>query len=478
MNKKVASGLFWKLLENGGSQAVQFVVSVILARLLSPREYTVIAIIMIFTTIANVLVQNGFATALIQRKDADGVDFSSVFFLNLFSSLVVYIFMFLLSPVIARFYHQPQMVKIFRVMSVIVFPGAIISVQNAYVAKKMEFRSLFISTLFAAIFSGGVSIFMAMKGMGVWALVWQQIVYYVVLMMVLFVTIDWLPSFVCDFERLGEMFQFGWKLLCASLIDTIFNNLQGLVMGRVYSDDVLGNYNRGEQFPKLIVTNLGAAMQSVLLPVMAEKQDERLWVKSMLRKSITLSSYIVLPMMAGMAAVADTLIAVLLGPKWSGSVIFLQLMCASYAFWPIHIANLQALNAVGKSDMFLKLEIIKKALSLVVLVIGISYGAVALIALKAVADFLCTFINAWPNKKILHYSIWEQWRDIMSSVVISLLMGMAVYASGRIFSFGVIRLGIQIFVGIVVYILLSMWTKNESFLLLVETMRKGKGSSE
>ena len=211
---------------------------------------------------------------------------------------------------------------------------------------------------------------------------------------------------------------------------------------------------------------------------MAEKQDERLQVKSMLRKSITLSSYIVLPMMAGMAAVADTLIAVLLGPKWSGSVIFLQLMCASYAFWPIHIANLQALNAVGKSDMFLKLEIIKKALSLVVLVIGISYGAVALIALKAVADFLCTFINAWPNKKILHYSIWEQWRDIMSSVVISLLMGMAVYVSGKIFSFGVIRLGIQIFVGIVVYILLSMWTKNESFLLLVETMRKGKGSSE
>lgn len=471
---KIISGLFWKVLENGGSQGVQFIVSILLARLLSPKEYSIIALITIFITIANVLVQNGFATSLIQKKEADTIDFSSVLCLSLVTASIVYLLIFCLAPWIAIFYQKPILKSVLRITSITMFPGAVISVQNAYVSKKMEFRSLFLSTLLAAILSGGISIFIASYGMGVWALVWQQILYYFILMITLFITVDWKPRFICDMTRLQGLFAFGWKILIASLIDTIFNNMQGLVMGRIYNEKTLGNYNRGEQFPKIIVLNISMAIQSVMLPVMSAKQDNKIEIRGILRRSIIMSSYLVLPMMIGMIAVANNLIYWLLGEQWSGAVIFLQLMCLAYIFWPIHIANLQALNAMGRSDIFLKLEIAKKIVGLIAFFIGIMQGAIILITMKALADFLCTFINAYPNKKLLQYSIWEQWRDILPSIFISVLMGIAVYLVGTYMKMGFMALLVQVLVGIVVFILLSMITKNESFLILKDLVWKKK----
>lgn len=468
---KVLNGLFWKVMENGGAQGVQFLVSIFLARLLSPAEYGVVAIITIFITIANVMVQNGFGTALIQKQQADEVDFSSVFYLNLLVAAGIYVILFFAAPYIADFYQNPEMTALIRALSVILFPGAVTSVQSAFVSRKMEFKGLFLATLGASVLSGIVSISMAYSGLGVWALAGQQISYYFGLMIVLFITISWKPQFLFSIERLKSMFSFGWKLLCASLLDTVFNNIQGLVMGKIYNEEVLGYYNRGEQFPKLIVNNLGAAIQSVMLPALSANQDDLERVKSMLRRSIMTSSYLVLPMMAGMIAVADNLILALLGPKWSGSVIFLQIMCIAYSFWPIHIVNLQALNAVGRSDIFLKLEIIKKTIGVIVLLIGIRYNAVVMVALKAAADFLCTFINAWPNKKLLNYSIFEQWKDILPSVFLSAVMGVAVYGIGLLVHGVWLCLLVQIFSGIIVYAVLSWIIKPEVFCYLWETMK-------
>ena len=259
------------------------------------------------------------------------------------------------------------------------------------------------------------------------------------------------------------MFAFGWKLLCASLIDTIFNNIHGLIMGKIYNEGVLGNYNRGDQFPKLIVNNLSAAIQSVMLPVLAASQHDLARVKSMLRRSIVTSSFLVLPMMAGMIAVADSLVLALLGEKWMSCVPYLRIMCVAYSFWPIHIANLQALNAVGRSDIFLKLEVIKKAVGLVVLLIGIRYGAITLVALKAVADFICTFINAWPNKKLLNYSIGEQWIDILPSIVVSCLMGIIVYGIQFVVHGAWLCLIVQMAAGVAVYAGLAWMFRLESF---------------
>ena len=468
---KVLNGLFWKVMENGGAQGVQFLVSLFLARLLSPAEYGVVAIITIFITIANVIVQNGFGTALIQKHQADEVDFSSVFYLNLLVAAGIYVMLFFAAPYIAEFYQNPEMTALIRVLAIILFPGAVTSVQSAFVSRKMEFKGLFLATLGASVLSGIVSVGMAYSGFGVWALAGQQISYYFGLMMILFITISWKPQFLFSIERLKSMFSFGWKLLCASLLDTVFNNIQGLVMGKIYNEEVLGFYNRGEQFPKLIVNNLGAAIQSVMLPALSVNQNDLDRVKSMLRRSIMTSSYLVLPMMAGMIAVADNLILALLGPKWSGSVIFLQIMCIAYSFWPIHIVNLQALNALGRSDIFLKLEIIKKTIGVIVLLIGIRYNAVVMVALKAAADFLCTFINAWPNKRLLNYSIFEQWKDILPSVFLSVVMGAAVYGIGLIVPGVWLCLLVQILSGIVVYAVLSWIMKPEVFCYLWETMK-------
>lgn len=468
---KVLKGLFWKLMENGGAQGVQFLVSILLARMLSPEEYGVVGVILIFVTIANVLVQNGFSIALIQKKEVDERDFSSVFYFNMAVSSLLYAVLFFLAPWIGVFYSNSEMAVIIRVLAVVLFPGGIISIQNAYVSRKLEFKGLFISSFVASILSGGVSIFMAYKSWGVWALVWQQIAYYFFYMFILFCTVSWKPRILFSLQRIKTLLAFGWKLLCAAFLDTIYNNVYGLVIGKIYNKAMLGNYNRGEQFPRLVVNNLASAIQSVMLPVLSASQDEPEKIKIMLRRAIMVSSYLILPMMAGMIAVARPMVQLLLGEKWLSCVPFLQLMCIAYSFWPIHIANLQALNAMGHSEIFLKLEIIKKAVGIVVLIVGIRYNALVLVALKAVADFLCTFINAWPNKRLLNYSIFEQWRDIMPAAAASAVMAFAVWTVGRYAGPGRLWLVVEIVLGIMVYFLVSWIFRLEAFRFLTALVK-------
>ncbi|MDO4266849.1 MAG: lipopolysaccharide biosynthesis protein [Eubacteriales bacterium] len=468
MKQKVAKGLFWKLLENGGAQGVQFVITILLARLLTPSEYGVVGIIMIFIVIANVFVQSGFSTALVQKRQADAVDFSSVCYFELAAAGVMYVVLYAAAPAIASFYRLPVLNPIVRVLGTVLFPGAVISVQTAYVSRKMEFKGLFISTLAASVFSGAVSIAMAYGGLGVWAMAGQQICYYVSLMTVLFFAVSWRPAACFSLSRVREMFAFGWKLLCASLLDTVFNNLYGLLIGKIYNEELLGSYTRGEQFPKLIATNLGAAIQAVLLPAFAANQENRDLVRDMVRRAIRLSSFVVLPMLMGLFAVADTLVLALLGEQWMVCVPFLRIMCVSYCFWPIHITNLQAINAVGRSDIFLKLEMIKKALSLLALVIGMQFNVFVMVCIKAFQDFLCTFVNAAPNRRLLGYRILHQWMDVMPPAFLSAVMCGVVMAFGAwLPSMSVwLKLALQILCGAAVYVGLAWACRLESFCYL------------
>ena len=465
MKQKVAKGVFWKLLENGGAQGIQFVIAILLARMLTPAEYGVVGIIMIFITIANVFVQSGFGTALVQKKQADEMDFSSVCYFEIVLAAGMYGILYLAAPVIASYYEIEELRAIVRVLAVVLFPGAVISVQTAYVSRKMEFRGLFLSTLAASVISGAVSIWMAYKGYGVWAMVGQQVMYYGALMMALFLTVSWKPARMYSMERVREMFGFGWKLLCASLLDTIFNNLYGLLIGKIYNEELLGSYNRGEQFPKLIATDLGMAIQAVLLPAFSSRQEDVVRVRQMVRQAIRLSSFVTLPMLLGMFAVADTMVEVLLGEKWLDCVPFLRIMCISYCFWPIHITNLQAINAMGRSDIFLRLELVKKGLSLVALGVGMCFSVYGMVMIKAVQDFLCTFVNAAPNRKLLGYRIRQQWMDVMPSAGLSFVMCILVMTVGRLFGEMVplVRLTVQIGCGAVVYTGLAWLFKMDSF---------------
>ena len=465
MKQKVAKGVFWKLLENGGAQGIQFVIAILLARMLTPAEYGVVGIIMIFITIANVFVQSGFGTALVQKKQADEMDFSSVCYFEIVLAVGMYGILYLAAPIIASYYEIGELSAIVRVLAVVLFPGAVISVQTAYVSRKMEFRGLFLSTLVASVVSGAVSIWMAYKGYGVWAMVGQQVMYYGALMMALFLTVSWKPARMYSMERVREMFGFGWKLLCASLLDTVFNNLYGLFIGKIYNEELLGSYNRGEQFPKLIATDLGMAIQAVLLPAFSSRQEDVVRVRQMVRQAIRLSSFVTLPMLLGMFAVADTMVEVLLGEKWLICVPFLRIMCISYCFWPIHITNLQAINAMGRSDIFLRLELVKKGLSLAALGVGMCFSVYGMVMIKAVQDFLCTFVNAAPNRKLLGYRIRQQWMDVMPSAGLSFVMCILVMTVGRLFGEMVplVRLTVQIGCGAVVYTGLAWLFKMDSF---------------
>lgn len=475
---KVLSGLFWKALENGGVQLVQLVISLILARLLGPERYGTISLLLVFIAIANVFIQTGFQTSLIQKRQVDDLDYSSVFYLSLGVAAILYGLIFAGAPAVAAFYQDPELKPMLRVLALMIFFGAVVSVQTAIVSRKMEFRKMCIASLLATCLSGIAGVIGAYNGFGTWSLVIQQLGNQFLLMIFLWGLVGWKPEKRFSMERVKVLFSYGWKLMCSSLIDTVYNNLYTMVIGKIYQKDVVGYYNRGNQFPQLIVNNLAASIQAVMLPAFSASQEDRDRMKAMVRRSIVTSAFVVFPMMAGLIAVAKPLISIILTEEWLPCVPFLQIMCVAYAMWPIHIANLQAINALGRSDIFLKLEIVKKVLGLLVLAVSIPFGIYAMVWLKAATDFAGTIINSYPNKKLLDYSFTEQWRDVFPALLLSVIMGGAVYSIQFLIHNNWLLLITQILTGIVVYAGLSWLFKVESFKYLVGMVKRGRKKSD
>ncbi len=481
IKSRIISSLFWKLMERGGTQGIQFIVQIVLARLLLPEEYGIIAIVMVFILLANVFVQSGFNTALIQKKDADEVDFSSVLYLSLAVAGVLYIIIYFSAPFIASFYTQPLLVPVLRVLSITLFIGAFNSIQNAFVARNMLFKRLFVSSLGAVIISGVVGIIAAYHGWRVWALVAQHLTNQLTIAIILWFTVKWRPYLLFSFKRVKLLFAYGSNLLASTLIDTLYRELRTLIIGRMYTPAILGFYSRGQQFPKIIVSNINGSIQSVMLPALSAHQDNRKRVKDMMRRAIVTSSFLIFPMMIGMAVVAEPLVKIVLTEKWLPAVPFLQIFCISFSLWPIHTANLQAINAMGRSDIFLKLEVIKKIMGLIILGISLPFGVYIIALGQVVSGFVSTFINAYPNKRLLDYSYKEQWLDIMPSLMISLVMGAIVYSINFLSMLAWQILVLQVVSGSVIYILLAKMFKIESFSYLVATikqlMKDRKGAS-
>ncbi|MGG7213216.1 lipopolysaccharide biosynthesis protein [Clostridium nigeriense] len=469
--RKVINSLFWKLMERGGVQGIQFIVQVVLARILSPNDYGIISLITIFISLANVFIQSGFNTALIQKKDVKEEDFSSVLYISLFVSIVLYILLFFTSPFIADFYGILELKQVLRVLSIILFFGAFNSIQNSIIARTMQFKKLFIVSVFSILISGIVGITLAYLGLGVWALVAQQIANQVSITFILWFTLKWRPKLIFSINRVGDLFSYGWKLLVSSLIDTLYMNLRGLIVGKVYTSDMLAFYNRGEQFPQLIVNNINGSIQSVMLPTLSAEQENRKRVKELVRRSIVTSSFLIFPLMIGLAAVGEPLIKILLTDKWLPCVPFMQIFCLTYALWPIHTSNLQAINALGRSDIFLKLEIIKKILGVTILIISMNYGIYAIALGGLLSGIISSFINAYPNLKLLNYGYKEQIKDILPSLILSLIMGLAVYGFLFLNISPYLILVIQVFTGAVVYIGLAKLFKLECYEYLISTIK-------
>lgn len=463
---KVVSNFIWRFAERCGAQLVSFVVSIVLARLLEPSVYGTVALVTVFTTILQVFIDSGLGTALIQKKNADDLDYSSVFYFNFVVCIILYLGMFIAAPYIAKFYGNMSLIPVIRVISLTLIISGVKNIQQAYVSSNMLFKRFFFSTIGGTIVSAFVGIFMAYIGMGVWALVAQQLSNAMIDTMILWIAVKWRPKAVFSWERLKSLLAYGWKLLVAVLLDTVYNNLRNLVIGKMYSSADLAFYNQGDKFPKIIVTNINTSIDSVLLPTMSSEQDNKARVKEMTRRAIKTSTYIMAPLMMGLAFCAKTVVELVLTQKWLPCVPFLQIFCITYMFYPVHTANLNAIKAMGRSDIFLKLEIIKKIVGMSLLLSTMWFGVMAMAYSLLVSCVLSQIINSWPNKRLLGYGYLEQLRDLIPGVILAVIMGICVYFIGYINLPNIIVLIIQVIVGATIYIVMSIVFRLESFLYL------------
>lgn len=467
------SNLIWKFAERISSQLVSFVVSIILARILTPADYGCVAMVMIFVTLANVLVEGGFSSALIQKKDADKLDFSTVFYFSIAFSIILYLILYVTAPLISRFYGDGYeiLTPILRVIGLQVIIYGVNSVQQAYVSKQMMFRKFFWSTLVGTIISACVGLSMAYLGYGIWALVGQQLTMAITNTLVLYLVTRKLPGLSFSFKRLKGLFGYGAKILGASLLTTLFLDLRSLIIGKLYSAKDLAYFDRGRQFPNLLVSNINSSVGAVLFPKMSKEQDDKERIKQTCRMSIRFSSFVMIPLMMGLAACAAPFIRLLLTDKWIDCVPYLQLFCIIYMFYPLHTANMQAIKALGRSDTFLLLEVVKKSIELICLLLVMRISVTAIAINMAILTTLFTFVNAVPNMKLLDYSLREQLGDIMPSIVMSLAMAFCVSLIGRIPCSDIIKLIAQVLAGIFIYIGLALITKNKELEILWDIVK-------
>lgn len=471
-SKSVFSNFLWRFLERCGAQAVTFVVSIILARLLDPEVYGLVALVTVFTTVMQVFVDSGMGNALIQKKNADDLDFSSVFWFNLGMCSLLYLIMFFLAPLIAAFYKMPDLTPIIRVISLMLVISGIKNIQQAYVSRNMLFKRFFFATLGGTIGAAIVGILMAYYGFGVWALVAQMLFNATVDTAILWLTVKWRPKVVFSFNRLKGLFSYGWKLLCSSLINTLYTKIRQLIIGKHYSSADLAFYTKGDLFPNALVTNINTSIDSVLLPAMSQAQDERDNVRSMTRRAIKTSTYIMMPMMFGLTVIATPLVRVLLTEKWLESVFFLRIFCFVYAFQPLQTANLNAIKAMGRSDLFLRLEIIKKLVGLTAMLATVFISVKVMACSYLITTILSVCINSYPNKKLLNYSIKQQLLDIIPSVALSTVMFMSCLCVKFLNLADIPTILLQIVVGASMYIGLSVLFKLESFTYLITVCRR------
>lgn len=465
----------WRFAERCGAQLVTFIVSIVLARILSPSDYGTIALVTVFTTILQVFIDSGLSTALIQKKDADDLDFSSVFYFNFIVCLILYIIMFVSAPCIADFYKDSNLITIIRVISLTLIISGVKGVQQSYVSRNMLFKRFFFSSLGGTIFSAVLGIIMAYAGFGVWAIVFQQLSNNAIDTLILWITVKWRPIKKFSWIRLKHLLSFGWKMLASSLLDTVYNNLRNMIIGKLYTSADLAFYNQGDKFPKLIVTNINTSIDSVLLPTMSNEQDNHVRVKDMTRRAIKISTYIMAPLMIGLAFCARPIVQLVLTDKWLPCVPYLQIFCVSYLFWPIHTANLNAIKAMGRSDLFLKLEIIKKFIGMILLIITMNISVMAMAYSLLISGLISQVINSWPNRYLLKYSYIDQIKDILPNIVIALIMGGFVYFISYLNLPILVSLVVQILSGGIIYLILSILTKNDSFIYLINILKSRKG---
>ncbi len=427
LRNKTVKGTIWSGIDNVAQMGVTFIVSIVLARLLSPDDYGLIGIIAIFTTVCNALINGGFTTALIRKKDVTDDDYSTAFIVNLLVSLVLYFAIYLCSPLIADFFNRQELIALTRVSSIGMIIGALALVPQTRLTKCIDFKSQTKITIVASIVSGAVGILMALLGFGVWSLVWQQLVYHILRSALLWVANKWTPSLRFSNSSFKDLFGFGWKMMVSSLLDNIWKELYQVVVGKFYSPASLGQYTRANQFSQLFSSNLTNVIQRVTYPVLSNIQDDKKRMVAAYRKIIKLTMFVTAISMLFLGAISEPLLYCLIGAKWHEAATYLPLICIASSSYPLHAINLNMLQVQGRSDLFLGLEVIKKILFLGPLFIGAFVGIMPMLYANLVATIIAFFLNSHYSGKFLGYSSWMQLKDISLSYTIAFFVSLAIY---------------------------------------------------
>lgn len=469
--ENVLSNFIWRFLERCGAQGVSFIVSIILARLLDPEAYGVVALVSVVITILQIVVDSGLGNALIQKKDADEIDFSTVFFTNLILCGFLYLLVFLFAPFLARFYEIPSLTSLIRVQSLILLVYGVKNVQEAYVAKNMLFKRFFFATLGGTIGAAVIGIWLAYRGFGVWALVVQHLFNTTVDTIILWITVKWRPQITYSFTRLKKLFSFGWKILATNLVDTTYNDLRSLVIGKKYSPSDLAYYERGRILPNLIVNNTNVSISNVLFPTLSSYQDDKNRVYDITRRAISTGLYVMTPLMIGLALCSEELVRLVFTDKWLPCVPFLMIYCFVYMFQPMQTSHNSMLKALGRSDLFLRLELIKKFIGITILLITMWFGVKVIAVGMLIDSVLCWIINSIVFKRFINYSHRDQIKDIILNILPGICMGIIVYFVGGMIKNVYIGLAIKVVVGMAGYILLSTLMKCDSYNYIMQTVK-------
>lgn len=460
LQHKALIGTIWSFLERFSVQGIQFVVMIIMARQLTPDDYGLVSMLTIFIALSQTLVDCGFSNALIRKQDRSEIDNSTVFFFNIAVGIILYFILFFAAPLIALFYHQPILVPITRLISLSVIINSLVVVQKSILTIKIDFKSQTAASFCGVVISGIVGIYMAFNGYGVWAIVWQQLLNLSVNTLMLWILTKWHPILVYSWKSFKQLFGFGSKLAISGIIDTLYNNIYLIVIGKLFNASDLGYYTRASQFAQFPSSNFTGIIQRVTYPIFCSFQDDITRLRNIYRRSIRLSAFIIFPLMILLAAVAKPLILILLNEQWYFSIILLQILCFSMMWYPIHSLNLNLLQVQGRSDLFLKLEIIKKIIGISILCITIPIGLVAMCIGSIVSSILCLIVNTHYTGKLIQVGFLVQMKDILPTLLYSLSMGLLVFWIVTITPGLWMKLIVGVAVGLLYFIIVNKLTNS------------------
>lgn len=474
--KKVVSSLAYKFIERLSVKGIAFAVGIILARLLAPEYFGILAILMVFINLSQTIVQSGFNTALVQSKNVTAKDYSTVFYICILLAAIMVLILNLFAPIISYFYNTQELILPLRVLSIVLVIGAFNSIQVVILQRSMRFKETMYCSLITTIFAGIAGIYMAYRGFGLWTLVWYNIIHTILSCITMAYYVRWFPKLEFSVNRMKDLFSYGWKMLISALLCSLYNDMRSLIIGKMFTTADLAYYNRGQQYPDIVANTLDNSIQSVMFPVMSKEQDNKKKFVAVLSRTVSIGTFIIVPLMFWMATISKPFVEMLLTDKWLPCVEYMQLLSIGFASIPMTSSCLVALKSTGRSDIYMKLEFVRRIIMLLVLLISVFiFKTVVAIAIGfVISSWIDVIVISIPIKRLLGYGIRQQLRNVWKTIIGSLILFVCCYSclSLQLNNFTMITM--QGVVAIIVYIACSKILKNEGYTYLIQMIRRSK----